>query len=107
MLFSEELREFVDDEKWTFAKSMPEWPHEYIVRDRLNEGLFVQLVNHIRTHGYQGSFYDRPITYYDEGGLVYWTMEAPINETTIINRCKKENSYEYRLANGSLDKKEY
>ena len=42
------------------------------------------------------------ITYYDEDGLVYWTMGAPLSETTIINRCKKENSYEYRLANGTL-----
>jgi hypothetical protein len=29
-------------------------------------------------------------------------MGAPINETTIINRCKKENSYEERLKNKTL-----
>ena len=42
------------------------------------------------------------ITYFDEGGLVYWTMGAPVEETEIINRCKKESSYEYRLAHGTL-----
>jgi len=29
-------------------------------------------------------------------------MGAPVEETIIINRCKKENTYEVRLANGTL-----
>jgi hypothetical protein len=37
-----------------------------------------------------------------EDGLVYWTMGAPIEETTIINRCPKEGTYEYRLKMGTL-----
>ena len=96
------LREFIDSAEWTFAKTMPEWPHEYIVRRRVDENLFVQLVRHIRTNGYDAKFYRKHITYYDDGGLVYWTMGAPIEETTIINRCRKENSYEYRLLMGTL-----
>ena len=96
------LREFIDSSQWTFAKTMPEWPHEYIVRERVDENLFVQLVRHIRANGYEGKFYRKSITYYDDGGLVYWTMGAPLEETTIINRCKKENSYEYRLLKGTL-----
>ncbi len=99
---SQNLRVFVNHERWFYAKTMPEWPHEYLVRERVDESLFVQLVKHIRVNGYQGSFYDRPITYYDEGGLVYWTMGAQLDETTIINRSKKEDSYEYRLKNNTL-----
>lgn len=102
MLLSKELRDFVDRETWTYAKTMPEWPHEYIVRDRVDESLFVRLVEHIRAHGYQAHFYRREITYFDEGGLVYWTMGEPIEETEIINRCRKEDSYEYRRASGTL-----
>jgi hypothetical protein len=63
---------------------------------------FAQLVRHIRVHGYQGNFYQNIITYYDWSGWVYWTMGAPIEETIIINRCKKENTYQYRLEHGSL-----
>jgi hypothetical protein len=96
------LKKFIDSSKWTFAKTMPEWPHEYIVRERVDEELFVRLVRHIRANGYEGKFYRRSITYYEDGGLAYWTMGAPIEETTIINRCKKENSYEYRLLKGTL-----
>ena len=31
------LRDFVDTAEWTFAKTMPEWPHEYIVRERVSD----------------------------------------------------------------------
>jgi hypothetical protein len=81
---------------------MPLWPHEYIVRDRSDENLFVLLVRHIRANGYYGKFYRKSITYYDDNGLVYWTMGAPLEETTIINRCRKDDSYECRLLKGTL-----
>ena len=96
------LRNFVDNEEWTFAKTMPKWPHEYIVRERVDEKLFVALVRHIREKGYEGKFYKKSITYYNDGELVYWTMGAPLDETIIVNRCNKEDSYESRLQNDSL-----
>ena len=100
--FPDHLRAFVDCERWTFAKTMPEWPHEYIVRERVDEGLFVRLVNHIHAHGYEGHFYQKTIVYYEEAGTVYWTMGAPLDETIIVNRCRSEDTYEKRLANGTL-----
>ena len=96
--FSDEIKEFINNTKWTFAKTYADtWPHHYIVRDRVDEKLFVGMVRHIRRFGYEGRFYKKKITYFDEDGLVYWTMGAPVEETTIINRCTKENTYEYRL----------
>ena len=97
-----ELRAFVDEQHWTFAKTMPEWPHEYVVRERVDEALFERLVVHIRAHGVEGKFYERAITYYENAGLVYWTMGAPLHETIIVNRCKSEDTYERRLAGGPL-----
>ena len=53
MRLSAALRAFVDREPWTYAKTMPRWPHEYLVRERVGDReLFVQLVEHIRTHGW-------------------------------------------------------
>jgi hypothetical protein len=98
----EALSKFIDSQKWTFAKTMPLWPHEYIVRRNVDEGLFVQLVEHIRANGYAGSFYNLPITYLDHDGMTYWTMGAPIEETIIINRCRKEDTYAERLKRGDL-----
>jgi hypothetical protein len=100
--FPPALLAFVGEQEWTFAKTMPEWPHEYIVRGRVDEELFNRLVEHIRVHGYEGRFYQKTITYYDDAGTVYWTMGAPVDETTIINRCRKEDSYEERLRRGTL-----
>jgi len=97
------LREFVNSVKWTFAKTYAEtWPHEYIVRDRVDDGLFVDLVNHIRAHGYEARFYRKPITYFEEDGLVYWTMGEPVEVTTIVNRCRSDQTYEHRLKAGTL-----
>ncbi len=101
--FPDEIKEFINNTQWTFAKTYADtWPHHYIVRDRVDEKLFVKTVQHIRGFGYEGRFYKMKITYFDEDGLVYWTMGAPVEETTIINRCTEENTYEYRLKMGTL-----
>ena len=96
------LRAFIESAQWTFAKTMPEWPHEYLLRDRVDRALFEALVCHIRHHGIEQRFYQRVLTYFAEDGLLYWTMGEPIEETIIINRCKEEGSYENRLKNGTL-----
>ena len=97
------LSDFINDATWIFAKTYAKtWPHEYIVRDKVDECLFVSLVKHIRTHGYIGHFYSKKIIYFDDLGMVYWTMGAPIEETTIINRCQNNQTYNYRLAHNDL-----
>ena len=52
--------------------------------------------------GTSGHFYRKKITYYEEAGFVYWTMGAALEETVIINRCRKEDSFEARSKNGTL-----
>ncbi len=76
MEFGKDLLEFIQSIEWTYARSMPEWPHEYIVRERVDEGLFIKLVKHIRKYGYEGKFYSKSITYFDHEGMTYWTMGA-------------------------------
>jgi hypothetical protein len=96
------LARFIASAKWTFAKTMPKWPHEYIVRERVDEELFVQLVQHIRVHGYEGRYFHQRNMYFDHDGRAYWTMGAAVSETTVINRCPKEGTYESRLKSGTL-----
>jgi hypothetical protein len=100
--FPEEFQNFVREAKWTFAKTMPQWPHEYIVRERVDEKLFEQLVHHIRANGHEEAFYTETYIYFEDDGMLYWTMDAEVSDTTLINRCRKESSYECRLKNGTL-----
>ena len=104
--YNDILKEFINRVTWTYAKTIPDWPHEYIVRDKVDEEMFIAIVRHIRKFGYVGLFYQKQFTYFEQDELVYWTMGAPIEETTIINRCKKENTYEARLRNGTLPERE-
>jgi len=100
--FPDEIRAFLDRERWTFAKTMTKWPHEYLVRERVDNHHFEKTVVHIRSFGYVGRFYSKPITYFDDRGRVYWTMGEPISETVILNRCLKGDSYEARAKAGTL-----
>ncbi|MBK8467562.1 MAG: hypothetical protein IPL32_17235 [Chloracidobacterium sp.] len=96
------IQQFIGSEQWTFAKTMPEWPHEYLVRNRVDENLFMRFARHIWDHGYQGRFYDMRLTYYAYDGRVYWTMGEPDDKTMILNRCMKDDTYESRKRNGTL-----
>ncbi len=72
------------------------------MREKVDESLFIALVTHIRTHGYKGQFYRLILTYFDENDHVYWTMGEPLDETEIVNRCRRDQTYEYRLAHNLL-----
>ncbi len=86
----EKLRSMIARCEWTFAKTMPFAPHEYIVRDRcpLTTEEFEYFVNMQREYGVKERWgkYNNPYLYIDD--YKYWTMGAPIGETTVINRAK-------------------
>lgn len=72
---------------------MPQWPHEYLVRDWQpdKESVFERFVTLIRDNGYDAPFLDSATyRYLAIGELKYWTMGEPPNETTLINRAKVE-----------------
>ena len=97
------LQELIAGCTWIFAKTYADtWPHEYIVRQKVDEASFVNLVSHIRARGYEGRFYEKVMIYFEHEGMVYWTMGSPIERTIIINRCQKEQTYEHRLRCGTL-----
>ena len=88
--FDPEILEFIQSSQWRFAKTMPQWPHEYVVREWRpdQEQVFERLVGFIRTHGYDAEFGGATYRYLEVDGWKYWTMGAPPNETTVINRAR-------------------
>lgn len=86
----DKLREMIARCEWTFAKSMPFAPHEYIVRGKcpLTEEEFLYFIDMQRRFGVKehwGKYYN-PYLYIDD--YKYWTMGDPYDVTTVINRAK-------------------
>ena len=88
-----EFRQFIARNKWIFAKTYAAFcPHEYVVKERLSDDeqcVFEQIVTFIRENGFI-AIYGRkgPNQYYTVDDYYYWTMGAPIEDTTILNRAK-------------------
>ena len=84
------IREFISRCQWTYAKTMPWAPHEYIVRGKcpLTDEEFLYFIDAQRKHGIYEIWgrYNLPYLYIDD--YKYWTMGAPYEDTIIINRAK-------------------
>ncbi len=83
------LREMISRCHWTFAKTMPWAPHEYIVRGKcaLIDEEFLYFIDMQRRYGKKERWgkYNFPYLYIDN--YKYWTMGAAYDETIIINRA--------------------
>lgn len=84
------LRSMIGRCEWTFAKTMPWCPHEYIVRGKcpLTEEEFLYFIDMQRRFGVKehwGKYYN-PYIYVDN--YKYWTMGAPVEDTIVMNRAK-------------------
>ena len=109
--FSAEIKHFIEDVEWIWAKTYADtWPHHYIVKEKVDESLFLKMVMHIREHGEWEYFYSAQLKYFEQDGMVYWTMVPRNNDPKwyspededIINKCPSESTYKSRLKNGTL-----
>ncbi len=87
------FQQFIARNTWTFAKTYAAFcPHEYIVKDRLSKeekAVFEEIVSFIRENGFEAVYGNLgPNQYYTVDDYYYWTMGAPIEQTTILNRAK-------------------
>ncbi|MBM3252739.1 MAG: hypothetical protein FJZ16_00610 [Candidatus Omnitrophica bacterium] len=85
------VEEFIHRNKWVFAKTMPEIPHYYIVRDYLSENekkLFDEFSVFIKKNGYTETFYSKQHTYFNIGNHKYWVIENILNRATIVDQAK-------------------
>ena len=100
----EDFRGFVGKRNWRYAKTMPQWPHEYTVRrfddPQHEQVMFEAAVRFIRSQGERRIFAPtgRNSIYLDVDGRQYWSMGAPVQETIIINRAWRD--WRERLARG-------
>lgn len=96
---TENLNIFIKECTWTFAKTYAKtWPHEYIVQEKVDNGLYLELAEHIDKIGRKEYFYTKQMIYFNYDNHVYWHMG------NIINRCLPEDTYQNREKSGRLPK---
>jgi hypothetical protein len=96
----ERARQYIARVRWRFARTMPEWPHWYTVRQWRPDLVadFEAFATLIRRVGVVKPWprdavqptYRFP--YLELDGFEYWTLGAPIPETTVINRAVLEEA---------------
>lgn len=94
----DEARTYVGRVRWQFARTMPQWPHEYTLRAWRPdlEPEFTAFVQLIREHGAVKPWprdSARPRyhhAYLEIDGWEYWTMGEPVEATPLINRAAVE-----------------
>lgn len=58
--FSDNLKIFIENTPWTFAITYAQtWPHEYIVQEKVDNDLFLELAKYIDTFGHEEYFYKK------------------------------------------------
>jgi hypothetical protein len=94
----------IDSLSFQFARTMPEIPHEYVVRSPDNEVAYVALFGAIMEYGVYENWAGRRKRYlYPGDGRKYWTMTTKLHESRVINRMKIEDDLE-RLRREELDR---
>jgi hypothetical protein len=91
----ESAREYISRSKWTFASTMADNPHWYVVRSRaqaagmgpLHERLYLLIKHHHYLRRWQGRSY-RAV---DLDGFSYWIM---VNGTVINRKPVKDAGWE-------------
>jgi hypothetical protein len=83
------LRQFIARSRWIFARTMPQWPHEYTLRREADDNEFLWVVVYIREHGYDERF-GKSASYIrlNVDGHKYWTQGDTLEGTILINRAR-------------------
>lgn len=81
---------------WRYARTMPQYPHSYVVRDKtFDDPDFLRAVKVIRTFGKPEKFNKCTRIYLTapDGSAKWWTMGDTLEGTTIINQDTTGNVY--------------
>ncbi len=89
-MLKESAKRFIEGARWQFAKTMPQFPHEYTLKDWNASDEFEEFARYIEANGVlcRKTFWER--IYLDVGDRYYWYMSSP-KEATLINRAKAED----------------
>jgi len=79
----EKIEEEIAKQRWTFAKTMPNEPHEYITKES-NPELFGMICRLINNEGYNKKWKDgKMYRYLNIGSHKYWHFDMILNREKI------------------------
>ena len=82
-------RVFIGGQEWRFAKTMPQWPHWYIVRREGNRAAdFDRLASLIEIHGEDDRWGSEIRRYLRFGDFKYWVVGYVINRSEPISSAE-------------------
>lgn len=82
--------------RYRIAITMPDNPHAWTAKDSWDSPeYFMEVVKFIRSHAVTETFRRHKYQVFYLNGWKYWTMGAPVKETTIINRAIVSYNSEY------------
>lgn len=91
--------------EWTYAKTMPKFPHWYVNRKKLTEGIlddgFIEAGRFFAKNGYEGNFFRKKLIYYEIGVWKFWTMGWPIDSRQVM--LNNQNSSTWILNCAHID----
>jgi hypothetical protein len=98
----DEVRRYVRSQRFTFARTMPDIPHYYVVLHRSTDPLLhLRAVNWIRENGQSRRFArgKPPNHYWTDGNYEYWAL--PQRETILNRRDLRESGPDGRRLTGA------
>ena len=95
IMTEQEIKDFIKQNEWVFAKTYQFLPHEYVIRPKVKEK-FDDFIETIQKNGIKAYFFSKEYIYFDFDGYYYWTMNSNTEKNFIINRASKE-LYELRI----------
>lgn len=90
----DEFVAFIGRQSFRKATTAVRNPHEYIYKGKNVNGTTEELIEaarFIRENGFTVMFWGKPYTCFALGKRLYWTMDANVEDTTIINRNNLRN----------------
>ena len=80
-------RDFVEQQQWRFAKTMPEIPHYYCLKGMSSDMKeFEWFVQYILDNSVPGEFYGKTFNYCFLDNWKYWIMDEDPSKCNLINR---------------------
>ena len=89
--------------KWRFSKTMPQWPHEYVVREWGNSEAFDFFAALTKECGYEDRWGSRSDSYLVIGDFKYWVIEDVLNRAEPISNAEvRRRGLIWLQANGKI-----